>query len=134
MTVTAATVGEMTHRQRPQLDGPSDHNSSTASPHFRSPQDAQRHFTNSVNAQQKKQTPAVANVPMDLLPYCTTNMQLSNEQIVALSDVAGNWKEIVLLSLAAAVDESARADMEHAVGREAVAGVVDFWSDEWVVE
>jgi hypothetical protein len=133
MTSTSSTTREIEH-QHPQLDGPSDRNPSMTSTHFRNAQDARRHFSNAANRPLTKQTPAAANTALELLPYCTTNMRLSNEQIIGLSDIAGNWREIVLLSLAAAVDDGARSDMERAVGPEAAAGVVDFWNDEWVAE
>jgi hypothetical protein len=61
-------------------------------------------------------------------------MHLSQDQVIALSDVAGSLKEVVLLALSAAVDEGAKEHLERAVGVEAAAGIVDFWVDEWVAD
>lgn len=68
------------------------------------------------------------------MPWCTTQGQLSNSQLIALSDVAGSLTELVRLCLAAAVDEGARSVIEGAVGSEAAAGVIEFWTDEWTAE
>lgn len=61
-------------------------------------------------------------------------MRLSGDQVIALSDVAGSLKELVLLALSSTVDEGAKETLERAVGAEAAAGIVDFWVDEWVAD
>lgn len=74
------------------------------------------------------------NAGIDLLPYCTTQPPLSREQTIALSDVAGSLREIVFLALAALMDDKARQTLEQAVGQEVTAGIVEFWTDEWVAD
>lgn len=71
-----------------------------------------------------------------ILPYCTTEAPLRQEQVIALSDVVGSVKELVLLAVGAAAGDSACVDkLEGAVGGAHTAGcVVEFFAGEWEVE
>jgi hypothetical protein len=71
----------------------------------------------------------------DILPYCTTEPPLLQEQVIALSDVAGSVKELVLLALGAASGDAGCAEkMEGAVGVVAMGTIVEFFAEEWEVE
>jgi hypothetical protein len=71
----------------------------------------------------------------DILPYCTTEPPLRQEQIIALSDIAGSVKELVLLALGAeAGDAVCAGKMEGAVGAETTGSIVEFFAAEWEVE
>jgi len=71
----------------------------------------------------------------DILPYCTTEPPLKQEQIIALSDVVGSVGELVVLALGAAEGNRACADsMARAVGAAAAGSIVDFFTEEWEVE
>jgi len=78
-----------------------------------------------------KQSSAVTT----LLPYCTAEAPLSNSQVIAITDVAGSLKELVLLALRIkAGDEESLRRIEGALGSEQVmAGLVDFFGDEFEV-
>lgn len=71
-----------------------------------------------------------------LLPYCTAEAPLDEDQIIAVTDIAGSLKELVLLALRAKDgDEEELCRLEVALGNEyAVAGVVDFFSDEFEIQ
>jgi hypothetical protein len=71
----------------------------------------------------------------DILPYCTTEPPLLQEQVIALSDVAGSIRELVLLALGATVGDAGCAEkMEGAVGATTMGSVVEFFAEEWEVE
>lgn len=71
----------------------------------------------------------------DILPYCTTEPPLRQEQVIALSDVAGSVKELVLLALGTAAGDAGCAErMEGAVGSETAGSIVEFFAEEWEVE
>lgn len=70
---------------------------------------------------------------MDLLPYITYP-PLSNEQVIALSDVAGSLRDVVVLALRARVDEHSRETMARAVGPRATEQIVSFFKDEWICD
>ncbi|KAH7076577.1 hypothetical protein BKA63DRAFT_552480 [Paraphoma chrysanthemicola] len=75
------------------------------------------------------------NAVTDLLPFCTTGPPLQEEQIIALSDVAGSLKEVMMLALGAAAGDRTCVDkLEGAVGRAAAVRIVDFFGEEWEVE
>ncbi|KAH7086765.1 hypothetical protein FB567DRAFT_526179 [Paraphoma chrysanthemicola] len=75
------------------------------------------------------------NAVTDLLPFCTTGPPLQEEQIIALSDVAGSLKEVMMLALGAAAGDRGCVDkLEGAVGRDAAVRIVDFFGGEWEVE
>ena len=60
---------------------------------------------------------------------------LSQEQVIALSDVVGSLKELVVLVLGAAAGEVACVEkLEGVVGTETAARMVEFFVDEWEVE
>jgi hypothetical protein len=69
----------------------------------------------------------------DLLPYCTTEVPLTQAQVIGMSDVAGNLKEVMLLALRAKTDERAAMELVGAVGQETASGIVEFFSDEFEV-
>jgi hypothetical protein len=55
--------------------------------------------------------------------------------VIALSDVAGSVKELVLLALGVAAGDVGCAEkMESAVGGAAMGSVVEFFAEEWEVE
>ncbi|KAH4110298.1 hypothetical protein HBI24_158540 [Parastagonospora nodorum] len=71
----------------------------------------------------------------DILPYCTTEPPLKQEQVIALSDVVGSVGELVLLALSAASGDRECAEvMESAVGAATASSIVDFFTEEWEVE
>ncbi|CAE7001677.1 hypothetical protein PTNB85_09125 [Pyrenophora teres f. teres] len=71
----------------------------------------------------------------DLLPYCTTEPPLDEAQVIALSDVVGSLKELVLLSLCATSgDVSSMEKLEGAVGQQTAANITDFFADEWEID
>lgn len=84
---------------------------------------------------QKRQSEAVGSAVTSLLPYCTTEVPLSEEQVIAVTDIAGSLKELVLLALGAKDgDGECVSRLEGALGSEqATVGVVDFFSDEYEV-
>lgn len=85
--------------------------------------------------QQKPAGPAGSAVAT-LLPYCTADVSLNESQVIAVTDIAGSLKELVLLALGAKDgDEECASKLGDAVGSEqAMAGIVDFFSDEFEVE
>lgn len=75
------------------------------------------------------------NVVTDILPYCTTELPLTQEQVIALSDVAGSVKELALLALSASAGDCVSIETLHAaVGTATANNIVDFFVDEWEVE
>lgn len=77
----------------------------------------------------------VASAVTTILPYCTADVPLSEEQVIAVTDVAGSLKELVLLALGAkSGDEECLSRLEGARSNEqAMASVVDFFSDEFEI-
>ncbi|KAL5115293.1 hypothetical protein ACEQ8H_006805 [Pleosporales sp. CAS-2024a] len=76
-----------------------------------------------------------ANVVTDMLPYCTTEPPLKQEQVIALSDAVASIRELVILALGAAGEEQACRDViAEAVGVETARNIVDFFAEEWEVE
>ncbi|KAF2626798.1 hypothetical protein BU25DRAFT_491736 [Macroventuria anomochaeta] len=107
--------------QYPQMqDRPVHHVHSTAAPHLPS----------------KQQETAAGSAVTTLLPYCTAEVPLNESQVIAVTDVAGSLKELVLLALRAKDgDEECVGRLEGALGSEqALAGIVDFFSDEFEIE
>ncbi|KAF2013398.1 hypothetical protein BU24DRAFT_236777 [Aaosphaeria arxii CBS 175.79] len=74
-----------------------------------------------------------ANVT-DLLPWCTATGRLSEPQVIALSDVAGSLKELMLLSLRAIKEEGTRQAVESLLGPELARCVIEFWAEEWIAD
>lgn len=71
----------------------------------------------------------------DILPYCTTEPPLKQEQVIALSDIVGSVGELVVLALGAADGDRACADtMGNVVGAAAAGSIIDFFAEEWEVE
>lgn len=69
----------------------------------------------------------------DLLPYCTAETPLNEQQVLGLSDVAGSLREVMLVALRAKTDEEYARALAAAVGVDAVQGVVDFFEDEFEI-
>jgi hypothetical protein len=83
----------------------------------------------------RKQPHLPESAVTDILPYCTTEPPLRQEHVIALSDIAGSMKELVLLALGVAAGDARCAEkMESAVGAETTGSFVDFFADEWEVE
>jgi hypothetical protein len=136
-----------------QLDGPSEHyqqgrpsnamnsfsqpTSLTRAQPYHQPR-TQHHQTNHRTTSQvapPQQTHTPKNAVTEILPYCTTEPPLGQDQGIALSDVVGSIRELVLLALGAAggdVDSVGR--MEDAVGPEITKNIVEFFAEEWEVE
>ncbi|KAF1975204.1 hypothetical protein BU23DRAFT_552612 [Bimuria novae-zelandiae CBS 107.79] len=109
----------------PQLDGPQDYRPRmvpSTTPHAAAP---------------ARGSGTSAHLPKtayrDLLPYCTTEMPLNEQQVIGLSDVAGSLKEVMLLALRARMDERCAEELVMAVGEDAMRGIVDFFGDEFEI-
>lgn len=77
----------------------------------------------------------IANVVNDLLPYCTREPPLNEAQVIALSDVVGSLRELVILALGAASGAAGCMEkLEGAVGPQVAGNIVEFFADEWEVE
>jgi hypothetical protein len=97
------------------------------------PQQPLPHATSQLRPRQQSHLPESA--VKDIVPYCTTEPPLRQEQVIALSDIAGSVKELVLLALRAAAGDAGCAErMEGAVGSETTGSVVEFFAEEWEVE
>jgi hypothetical protein len=60
---------------------------------------------------------------------------LNETQVIALSDVVGSLRELVLLTLSAASgDRDSVEKLEGAVGQQAARGIMEFFVDEWEIE
>jgi hypothetical protein len=71
----------------------------------------------------------------DVLPFCTTEPPLKQEQVIALSDVVGSVKELVVLALSAAAGEHGGiAKMDSALEPRTARNIVEFFSEEWEME
>jgi hypothetical protein len=85
----------------------------------------------------KQRKAATASAVTTLLPYCTAKVPLNDGQVIAVTDVAGSLKELVLLALGAKDgDEECLSRLEGALGSEqtVVTGIVHFFSDEFEIE
>ncbi|KAH6879181.1 hypothetical protein BKA58DRAFT_111152 [Alternaria rosae] len=77
----------------------------------------------------------IGNAVNDLLPYCTTEPPLSQAQVIALSDVVGSLRELVVLALGTASGAAGYMEkLEGAVGSRAAVNIVEFFADEWEIE
>jgi len=95
----------------------------------------QSRYTSSVPPPPRPQTYTTTNTIRDLLPYCTTESSLNEAQVIALSDVVGSLKELVLLALCAASgDMGSMQKLEGAVGQQSAANIVDFFAYEWEID
>ncbi|KAF1912573.1 hypothetical protein BDU57DRAFT_370672 [Ampelomyces quisqualis] len=109
-----------------------------APPHHQSPI-SQYQGPSRTNAQHAPPKQAQVNAPKnavtDILPYCTTEPPLRQEQVIALSDIVGSVRELVILAVGAAAGDGACADkMEAAVGAQTTGCIVEFFAGEWEVE
>ncbi|KAF3039309.1 hypothetical protein E8E12_000511 [Didymella heteroderae] len=84
----------------------------------------------------KPHKPAAESAVTTLLPYCSADVALNGSQVIAVTDVAGSLKELVLLALGAKNgNEDCMHVLRSALGGEQIsAGIVDFFSDEFEVE
>ena len=84
----------------------------------------------------KQHKPAPGSAVTMLLPYCTADTPLNGSQVIAITDVAGSLRELVLLALGAKDgDEECVHRLGSALGSEqAWEGVVEFFSGEFEVE
>ncbi|KAF2468254.1 uncharacterized protein BDR25DRAFT_316369 [Lindgomyces ingoldianus] len=114
----------------PQFDGSNENRHEITSAFFQELPETQRERSRTP----RTQCQVTATAVMDLLPFCTSQTQLDNELLIRLSDVAGSLKEIVLLALGGAIDSCMRSTLERAVGPDVSAGIIEFWSDEWVAD
>ncbi|KAF1932184.1 uncharacterized protein M421DRAFT_89531 [Didymella exigua CBS 183.55] len=88
------------------------------------------------HAPAKQHKPAGGSAVTTLLPYCTADVPLNESQVLAVTDVAGSLKELVLLALGAKDGGAECASrLRSALGSEqAVAGILDFFSGEFEFE
>jgi hypothetical protein len=116
---------QVTSPHLPQHDGSSEYRSDQQHRTFPTQPQAQNHPPRSrVQPAARPQGPASPNAAIDLLRWCTADMPLNNEQVIALSDVAGSLKELMMLALTAKVDEGASEQLIRAVGEDATAGTL----------
>lgn len=125
-TVSAVSTA-LSHRDVPQLDGPQDYYPQmiTSSMH------ALAAPSRSTVPNTQHQRPKTAY--RDLLPYCTVEMPLDDQELVGLSDLAGSLREVMLLALRAKTNGQCQRQLELAVGVDATRGIVDFFADEFEV-
>ncbi|KAJ8117280.1 hypothetical protein OPT61_g1496 [Boeremia exigua] len=83
----------------------------------------------------KQNKEAASSAVATLLPHCTADIPLNESQVISITDVAGSLKELVLLALGAKEgDGECVGKLQSALGSEqAVAGLVDFFSDEYEI-
>ncbi|KAF9735817.1 hypothetical protein PMIN06_002181 [Paraphaeosphaeria minitans] len=109
-----------------QLDGPQDHRSRTHTytlpPSLTTPQ-----------LRAKPNNHSAKSAYRDLLPYCTADTLLTEQQVVRLSDVAGSLREVVVLAVRARMDERAAGVLREALGEGGARGVVEFWEEEFEI-
>ncbi|KAJ4296287.1 hypothetical protein N0V90_006332 [Kalmusia sp. IMI 367209] len=111
----------------PQIDGPQDYRLhkipptmlQTVAPGRRPTADAQHQI--------------LKTAVRDLLPYCTIEIKLTEEQVIRLSDIAGSLKEVMLIALQAKMDERAARHLAEAVGVDDMRGIVDFFDEEFEI-
>jgi len=117
----------------PQLDGPQDYRPQMVPAAFRSRITGGNQGPSNTlpSAKPPNRTPKTAI--SDLLPYCTAELPLTQDQVIGLSDIAGNIKEVMLLALHARVDEGVARNLVRAVGQNTAKGIVDFFRDEFEV-
>jgi hypothetical protein len=129
----------------PQMDGGADYHSRqrpAAAPYPNVPQQHmygrplfQHQNAPSAPPPPRQPTRATGNVVRDLLPYCTLEPPLNEAQVIALSDVVGSLRELVLLALSGATgDRGSVEKLEGAVGQQAARNIMDFFVDEWEIE
>lgn len=95
----------------------------------------QSHDAAASPAPSKQHKVAAHSAVATLLSHCTVEIPLNQSQVIALTDVAGSMKELVILALGAKDGgEESLGSLKSALGSdEAVAGVVDFFSDEFEI-
>jgi hypothetical protein len=113
----------------PQFDGPQDYRPQMVPAGVYQQASSVNHNPTSSKSQNQRPKTAIN----DILPYCTAEMPLTQDQVIALSDIAGNLKEVMLLALQAKVDEHVANELVRAVGPEVAKGIVDFFGDEFEV-
>jgi hypothetical protein len=121
------------HQQQWQQPHPLPHQQPRAQP--RLPPSHHIHNATTVHAPSTQhKTPE--SIVTKLLPHCTVERPLDESQVISLTDAAGSLQELVLLALGAKDgDEACLNIFADALGSEqAVAGVMDFFCDEFEVE
>ncbi|KAL1609141.1 hypothetical protein SLS59_001504 [Nothophoma quercina] len=133
MVPDSATFQHGTKPATPQVNGPTDYRPQMQVPSRHIPQ---IYGTAVPHVPPKQQQAAATNAVTTLLPYCTADIPLNEGQVIALTDIAGSLKELVLLALGAKDGDSECTSMlEGALGsQQAVSSVLDFFSDEFEVE
>ncbi|KAF1949437.1 hypothetical protein CC80DRAFT_598892 [Byssothecium circinans] len=140
----------------PQLDGPYDQrrrHSQTVPSAYRA-QKPRRHHSQIIQSGTDHQLPAQVfdpsshqlapkpqptvpnsriNIFTDILPYCILEGQLTEDQVINLSDLAGSLKEVMLLALQAREDPHVKGALIQAVGENAANGIVEFFEGEFGV-
>jgi hypothetical protein len=116
-----------------QLDGPHDYHPHGMAADVRSQTAVAGHMHSNTQASTKQYARTPKSAINDILPYCTAELPLTQDQVIGLSDIAGNLKEVMLLALHAKVDECFARHLVRAVGQRAATGIVDFFSDEFEV-
>ncbi|KAF2442145.1 hypothetical protein P171DRAFT_487400 [Karstenula rhodostoma CBS 690.94] len=120
------STAELSHRPLSQLDGSQDHR-------------PRMHTYPLPIPTQPRGPPASSNHPpaksayRDLLPYCTADTPLTEQQVIALSDIAGSLREVVVLAVRARTDEGVAEVLAGAVGEAGMRGVVEFFEEEFEV-
>ena len=124
-------VRQFNQQQHPQHHQQQQHHQQVPSRHI-----PQVRGTAAPHVPPKQQQAAATNAVTTLLPYCTADIPLNEGQVIALTDVAGSLKELVLLALGAKDgDNECTSRLEGALGsQQAVSSVLDFFSDEFEVE
>lgn len=113
----------------PQLDGPHE-NQHRGQPRFK---DVGPYHTTTSRSTTKSEGHHPNSAIRDLLPFCTAEAPLTEEQVVALSDMAGSLKEVMLLAIRAKTDDRVAMGLVRAVGRDAASRIVEFFTDEFEV-
>jgi hypothetical protein len=96
---------------------------------------AHRQHQAPANPSLRPQSCALESTVTTLLPYCTTGPPLQQDQVIALSDIVGSLRELVLLVRGAATgDAKCEEKLVGAVGTETASNIVGFFADEWEIE
>jgi hypothetical protein len=133
-TSPTSTPSPTTSSNVVQLDGPNDPRTNSKPAIVNTIGAAQGPAKAGFRPRATSQAKPAMNAATDLLPYCIADTCMSQDQVIALSDVAGSIKDLALLALGAAVDKRARSILEHAVGPEAATSIIEFFNDEIVAD
>lgn len=131
--VTTMTNQDADERTISQLDG-TNYRTKPIPSTLRSQLQTQRSISTATQSNTRPPKGPAVNAALDLLPYCTTQTPLNKEQVVAISDIAGSLKELVMIALGAAEDGTMREVLDRAVGPEVAFGIMEFFYDDWVAD